>query len=116
MNFLFKKKTIPSYFVEKRAVERIDANLETRLSYGNMFYTGIVLNLSEKGMFISTRRFLPSNTIFLIIVRMEDKLLKIPAKVKRLTKTDSFYYGMGVELLTPPAKYLEFVDRLRVNA
>ena len=113
MNFLFKKKTIPDYFAEKRAVKRIAANLETRLSCGNMFYTGVVLNLSEKGMFISTRRFLPSNTTFLIIIRMEDKLLKIPAKVKRLTKTDSFYYGMGVELLTPPAEYLEFVENIK---
>jgi hypothetical protein len=109
MNFLFKKKTIPNYYAEKRAVKRMAANLETRLSYGNMFYTGIVLNLSEKGMFIS----LPSNTTFLIIIRMEDKLLKIPAKVKRLTKTDSFYYGMGVELLTPPDEYLEFVENIK---
>ncbi|RJQ50017.1 MAG: hypothetical protein C4538_01025 [Nitrospiraceae bacterium] len=101
--------------MEKRAFERIPANINARFFYGNIFYTGNILNLSEKGMFISTRRCLPSDSMFVVIVRLEDKLLKVVAKVKRLTKGSGYHNGMGVELVYTSVGYLEFVSSLKIT-
>lgn len=101
--------------MERRAFERVPTNINARFFYGNMFYTGNILNISEKGMFISTRRCLPCDSMFVIIVRLEDKLLKVVAKVKRLTKGNGYHNGMGVELLYTSVGYLDFVSTLKIN-
>ncbi|MBI5408568.1 MAG: PilZ domain-containing protein [Nitrospirae bacterium] len=101
--------------MEKRAVERIPANLSARFFYGNMFYTGTILNLSEKGMFISTRRCLPCESMFVIIIRSESKLMQVVARVKRLAKDNGHYGGMGVELLNATVEYSEFIGGLKEN-
>ncbi len=102
-------------FTEKRAYQRILANIEARFFHDNMFYSGTVLNLSEKGMFVRTRRYLPSESKFIIVMRGEKEVLKILAKVKRVTKTDGYHDGMGIEVLNPSEEYLDFVNRLKMS-
>jgi hypothetical protein len=101
--------------MERRAFERIPASIDARYFYGNMFYTGTVVNLSEKGLFINTKRCLPSNSIIMLIIRLNNKLLKIPAKVKRYVRTNSCYDGMGVELINRTVDYSAFVDGLKMD-
>jgi len=100
---------------EKRAFKRIDATIDARFFFGNIFYSGTVLNVSEKGMFINTKRCLPSDSMFVIIIREENALLKVIAKVRRFAVDGSSCNGMGVELLSPSADYVKFIDRLKIG-
>ena len=98
---------------EKRVTERISANEEVNISYRNMFYSGTVLNLSEKGMFIGTKKYFPPDSMCVITFREKNDFMKLFAKVKQRTSLNTFYNGIGVELLGPPQTYLQFIDTLR---
>jgi len=102
--------------MERRAVERIAANIDARFLCSNVFYSGTVLNLSEKGMFIRTRKYFPSNTRFVVVISSDDDLLKVMVRVKRIIMGDADYDGMGVEIVNSDADYLEFVNRLKAAA
>lgn len=99
--------------MEKRSCERIDANIEVRFSYGYMFYTGTIANLSQRGLFIRTKNRLPDNAVLLILFRLENDLLKLLAKVRHSDKSNSKYEGMGIELLNPQKEYLNFMESLK---
>jgi len=107
------KRKSPMAFVEKRAYKRINTNIDARFFYGNIFYSGRVLNLSEKGMFINTKKCLPHDSMFVVILKEGEELLKVIAKVKRLSISDEGCEGMGVELLSPSVGYLDFINKLR---
>lgn len=81
-----------------------------------MDYCGTVMNLSEKGMYISTidMRF-PFDSKFEMLLPLNEEVLNIHVKVSRITKTKDFYDGIGVELLDPPQNYIEFIKCLRNN-
>lgn len=100
--------------MERRTLSRIPTNIDARFFYGNMFYTGTVLDMSEKGLFLNTKRYLPNDAMFVLIFHLEGTLLKVIAKVKRRETSDA-KNGMGVELLSPSINYLEFVDSLKDN-
>ncbi len=99
--------------MEKRTVERMQSGIDARFNYGDMFYTGTIINLSEKGMFIKTKIRLPAGSMFVVLVLEENELLKMLARVKYSTRARVYYEGMGVEILNPPTNYKEYVDRLR---
>lgn len=101
--------------MERRSFERITTSISARYFYDNMFYTGSILNLSEKGLFISTKRCLPADSMFVIIIRLEEKYLKLVAKVRRLAHGNGYYNGMGVEILTTSVSYLNFIRELKVS-
>jgi len=99
-------------FVDKRASSRIPVNIDARFFHGNIFYSGIVRNLSEQGMFIDTKKCFPSDSMFVVIIREENYDLKVIAKVKRASTNADACLGMGVELLSPSAGYLDFIHGL----
>ena len=101
------------FIMKKRAFERIPVDFEVRLPCGNMFYSGTVLNLSEKGMFISTKRIYPVDSI--LNIQMEKETVYLLARVKSFKKTDGNSDGIGVEILNPPQNYLEFVSSLKAS-
>ena len=111
MNFI--KKTITWGFMHKRASERFPANVDVKFFCGNMFYSGIVTNFSQHGMFIRTMQCLPFESKFEIFFHVNEEILKVPVKVSRIEKTEGFYDGMGVNLLKHPQKYLEYLDHLK---
>jgi hypothetical protein len=115
VNLIPNRETRNVSTAEKRAFKRIAANIDARFFFGNIFYSGTVLNISEKGMFIHTKRRLPSESMFVIIIRKENSLLKVIAKVRRFSDGAGRYDGMGVELLSPPVDYIKFVNRLKVG-
>ncbi len=100
--------------MERRAHERFPDNLQARLFFGNMIYSGKVTNLSKKGMFVSTNVRFPVNTEFMMVVLLNNRTLKLPIKVRRSVKRESAYNsrtdcGIGVELLDAPQNYLDYV-------
>ena len=112
MNLLLKNKSEMTALMENRNFKRIQTKIDARFFYGNLFYSGTVLNVSENGMFINTKRFLPIDSMFVVIVRSNHNYFKVIAKVKRAQKLTDVFNGMGVELLSPSTDYLKFINNL----
>ena len=51
---------------------------------------------------------------FEISIPVKEDILNIPVKVNRLTKSNGYYDGMGVELMEQPQKYLKQIKMLRL--
>jgi hypothetical protein len=107
-----KHKREMAVLMEKRNFKRIQIKIDARFFYGNLFYSGTVLNVSENGMFINTKRFLPIDSMFVVIVRSNHNYFKVIAKVKRSQKSNDISNGVGVELLSPSTDYLKFINNL----
>ncbi len=90
------------------------AHIDARLFYGNLFYSGRVSNASDSGMFIRTERSLSADAMVIIIIRLENKLLKVIAKVKHIASTDGNITGIGVALLSPSRNYLDLVNNIKI--
>jgi len=99
--------------MQRRAFERIPANIDVKFFCGNSIYSGTVTNLSENGLFIDTTMCLPFDSKLEILIVVEGEILKVPVKVSRIAKTDDYYHGMGVELLDSSPNYLEFINLIR---
>lgn len=99
-------------FEEKRSHKRIPVKIDTTYFYGNMYYSGQVLDLSEAGMFINTKRSLPFGATLVVLFRNEKGHVRTIARVKRVQR-NTHCDGLGVELLRPPKSYLNFVKNLK---
>ncbi len=95
--------------IEKRVFQRIPIGNEVRILHKKKIYSGTVLNISEKGMFVGTRECFPSDSI----IRIESELLKMHVRVKWLSIMNGYYDGVGVELTKLSKNYLEFVENLK---
>jgi hypothetical protein len=102
--------------MEKRAFERVEANVAVKYYFDDRLYSGTVKNISEKGMLISTGNFLPCIDMVEILIPLEDEISNLAATIKRVEKINDSIYSMGIELLDPPDNYLEFVSNLRLPA
>ena len=101
---------------ERRAGIRKTANLEARFFYGNRVYTGTVTNISDRGMFINTAILFPKDSKVEIMLCLNNKVLKVPVTVRRNVRSDYQCFGtcdngIGVELLSIPPGYREYVGR-----
>ena len=81
--------------MERRALERMPSGKDIRILYRKKIYSGTVLNLSEKGMFIGTSECFPPDSI----IRIESELLNTLVKVNWVTEINGYYDGMGVEVI-----------------
>ncbi len=102
--------------MEKRSSNRIHKRLNIVFPCCNGFHSGTVLNLSENGMLIDTKTWVPLKSTFEILIPVKKEILKIPVKFVRLSKTGKRYKAMGVKLLDLPKKYLEFVIKNQFNS
>jgi hypothetical protein len=102
--------------MEKRAFERMPVTIECHCC--NTEYFGTLVDLSEKGMFIRSQKIrFPLESEFDILIPLNEDMLNVRVKVNRLIKSNDYYYdGMGVELLNPPTKYLEFLINLNLGS
>jgi Tfp pilus assembly protein PilZ len=106
--------------MEKREFQRLPVNLQLRLFYGNMVYTGVVTNLSENGMFISTKMSFPIDSVFIAVILLNEHTLKIPIKIRRTVRSGDHLNrpednGVGVGLLEPTREYMDFVSKTRAS-
>jgi superoxide reductase len=99
--------------MKKRAFERVTSSHRLSFSYNNTVYSGIVTNLSENGMRINTKDCPPFKSKFDVLLPLEEEVLTLPVQVKRLVKRQDVTDGMGVEILNPSMKYLQFVRKLK---
>jgi hypothetical protein len=99
---------------EKRFYSRAPSKIKARFYCNDTDYSGIIMNISEDGMFISTGKVaFPFESNLVIFIRRKEMLLKVPVKVCRLTKTENVFDGMGVKVIDPDPDYLRFVRSLR---
>ena len=96
-----------------RASWRIPININVRLHCCDKGCFGYVTNLSENGMSITTHELcFPKESEFEIIIPLKEETLYASVKLARSVKSDFDDHGIGVELLNPPKKYLNFVNNL----
>jgi len=100
--------------MEQRTVERIPANVEARFFYGDVVYSGVVENLSTKGMFIRSEISPPINERLEVLLLFKDEIIKVPVKIKSFQKTETDDRQISVEILLLPKKYWEFVNALKL--
>ena len=104
----------------KRKSERLDAKLQVSLFYGNIVYSGMVTNISEKGMFISTRRNFAIDTMLVTSLMVGEEPLKLPIQIMRRANSvdlnESPDNGVGVQILTCSEDYLNFFDKFKSSA
>lgn len=98
--------------MEKRTSKRIAVNVAARFFQGKMFYSGTVLNLSATGMFLKTNVCLPSNSRLLVFLFSGKNLLRVPARVKRVSTINHNCDGIGVEILNSPEDYMKYINDL----
>lgn len=97
----------------RRSTWRIPIRLNVTLNCGNRLSTGTVTNISEKGMFISAEATgLSEDSQFDISIPLKEGVVRVPGKLVRLSKINGGYNGLGVELMDPPQKYIDFIEDL----
>ncbi|UCD34628.1 MAG: PilZ domain-containing protein [Nitrospiraceae bacterium] len=97
---------------EKRSSQRIPADLE--LTCCNRENFGTLTNLSMNGMFIKSKNIsFPFQLQFEISIPLKEETLSVPVRVSRITKSNGYYDGIGVELLKRPGKYIKFMNRMK---
>lgn len=99
--------------MKKRAVERIDKNINVTFISAGTEYSGIMMNFSQKGMFICTDVNVPIRNQIKIHIPVRKEVLKVLAEVKSFTNSGDVQNGIGVELINPPQDYLIFIDSLK---
>ncbi len=100
--------------MQRRAFERVPANIKVTFFCCESHYNGTIVNLSEQGMYISTdeMRF-PFDYEIDIIIPRQAEILRVPVTVRRITKSSDLYDGMGVEVRDPSRQYIDFVHYCR---
>jgi Tfp pilus assembly protein PilZ len=103
----------------KRKSERFDSDFQVSLFYGNIVYTGIVTNVSENGMFISTRRNFPVDTMLVTSLIVGEEPLKLPVQIMRKSDNASLKSssdsGVGVQIVTCSEDYMVFFDKYKAS-
>ena len=99
--------------MKKRAFERIQKSIFVKFFSGKSEYSGIIMNLSEKGMFISTKVTFPLKPKLEVLIPLKEEILKVHGKIKSFGKAGKIYNGIGVELVNPTQNYLNFISNLR---
>ncbi|MBI4849089.1 MAG: PilZ domain-containing protein [Nitrospirae bacterium] len=108
--------------MEKRRAKRLTDNLDAEILAGNTTYSGIIMNLSESGLYMVTATsskvvdISTDSTIELNCKLPSGETLKMKCEVKWFqTKTSPHgaSFSMGMEILDPPANYKKFLKSLR---
>ena len=107
--------------MEKRRSQRTVISSKAELILGDKNYSGLVANVSEKGIFIiitapdkTTIDFAPETTVELKFELPSGEILNLHSKIKWSYKTLSNHitYSIGMEIIEPPLKYKEFLETL----
>ena len=97
--------------MEKRTYERIPTSIKIKFFCCKTEYDGIVMNLSEGGMFINVENMcFPFESFLQIIVPFKKEILKVPVEVSRIQLTPISDDSIGVAITNPSKNYLKFVE------
>jgi hypothetical protein len=86
------------------------SDVSIRFFYCNTVCCGTASNLSVDGMFIHAKTCYPVDSVFDVLFLVNEKVLRIPVKVKDLLKTDNSYNAMAVEVMSLQRNYLDLID------
>ncbi|UCH80419.1 MAG: PilZ domain-containing protein [Nitrospiraceae bacterium] len=115
----FKRKNSQPFtqLIEKRSSERIHSSLNASFCCTKRDYSGTVKNISETGMFISSRHInFPDDAQLDVKLDTGGDHLNLPVRICRLTISPDLSDGIGVEVINPPQSYLNFMEKLRSDA
>lgn len=101
--------------IQRRAYPRIDIKLEAQFDCGAKTTSGIITNISENGLFINTKLLFPFDINFNLLIQAKDNILNVPVKISRLVRDQGNHEGLGVEVVSPPPMYLEYVNKLKAS-
>ncbi|MBI4682514.1 MAG: PilZ domain-containing protein [Nitrospirae bacterium] len=97
----------------KRASERIPVCVDVELDCCHKV-RGTVLNISEKGMFISIKEMcFPFDPRIKVGIPFNEDILHVPVKLRRIEMSPDSQDGIGVELAVPSEAYYNLVENLR---
>ena len=99
--------------VEKRSHERIHTLLDIKVLNDNTINKGLVMNLSERGVYFITGASISTGLNIELIFPLEGDELKVPVKIIRTIKTGRLYNDFGAELLSSSQDYIEYVHTLK---
>ena len=100
--------------MQRRAFERMPANIKVKFFCCESHYDGTIMNMSEGDMYISTNEMrFPFDSEIDIVIPLNADILKVPVKVMRITKSSDFYDGLGVAVLKTSRHYIDFVNNCR---
>ena len=107
-----------SSIINRRSFERVSVRLSARLLYNNTPYPGVVMNLSEKGMFISTRLRVPEGSVIEVDMPLGNKVLIGPFRVKRQVESGEFKdysenNGLACETINRSSCFDEYISSLK---
>jgi hypothetical protein len=98
---------------ERRTFKRMSVNMSIRFFSEKSHYTATVVDCTKNGIGINTYcNCLPCSYKVDLLVPLDKDILKMKGKISRIQKISDVSYGIGIELLKPPQKYLDFIDNL----
>ncbi|MBI4844336.1 MAG: PilZ domain-containing protein [Nitrospirae bacterium] len=105
---------------EIRAFERVAVKLPARLTHNDTPYPGVVTNISENGIFISTRLNVPEGTLLEVDMALNDKVFIARFNVIRRAESHEFteyneLNGLGCEIINRSSCYEEYIRGLRLT-
>jgi len=96
-----------------RGFERIQVLINITITCENSVEAGTLMNLSEKGMFIRMNGKLPPpHPDVEAIIPIKEEKIQVPARIIRTETINDLYQGIGVEIVNPSQRYLDFLDHL----
>jgi Tfp pilus assembly protein PilZ len=99
-------------YIEKRKYARKLLREKVIYSFGNVFYSGNLRNVSKEGMFVEATYCFPVDDWLILVMKYNDSFLNLRVKVKRLVRNSGSYKGMGLQLMNAQGRYLEYVNSL----
>ena len=103
---------------DRRIHDRIPVRVQARFFCGNKIYSGKIIDVSEKGMFVCTDMTLPRKSRLEIMILVNRKVLTIPVMVRRRVKREDLqckdvHSGIGVEFIDVPQSYIQYLNVLK---
>ena len=95
--------------MERRAVERIPSAFKARFFSLDLPDSAVVTDFTENGMCIRTGYCLPCDNTLELLIPLSKGILKLHARIRRVTQLDDTRYALGLELIDTPEEYREFV-------
>ncbi len=96
-----------------RGFERIQVLINITITCGSSVEAVTLMNLSEKGMFIRMDGKLPPPPPDVeVTIPVKEEKIQVPARIIRTETINDLYQGIGVEIVNPSQRYLDFLDHL----
>ena len=100
--------------MERRSSDRIPVNVDVMFRSNGDEYTGTIINISESGMFITTKEMnSPFDSEFNVAILLENDTLQVPVNLSRFILSPDSDDGLGVELSNHSPGYLNFVNNMK---